>query len=81
MFGAIFEAALAKLPGITAAEALAVGGTPYDAEAAAKSGIQTIGLLSGGFPERDIRNAGAIAIYRDCADLLERFESSPFMAR
>ena len=76
----IFEAALAKLPGVTAAEALAVGDTPYDAEAAAKNGIQTIGLLSGGFPEEDLRSAGVIAIYRDCADLLERFESSPFMA-
>jgi HAD superfamily hydrolase (TIGR01509 family) len=75
----IFEAALAKLPGVTAAEALAVGDTPYDAEAAAKSGIRTIGLLSGGFPEEDIRKAGAIAIYRDCAELLERFESSPFV--
>lgn len=76
----IFEAALGKLPGLAPGEALAVGDTPYDAEAAAKSGIQTIGLLSGGFPEEDIRKAGAIAIYRDCADLLERFESSPFVA-
>jgi HAD superfamily hydrolase (TIGR01509 family) len=75
----IFEAALGKLPGVTAAEALAVGDTPYDAEAAAKSGIRTIGLLSGGFPEEDLRKAGVIAIYRDCADLLERFESSPFV--
>ena len=76
----IFEAALAKLPEATAAEALAVGDTPYDAEAAAKSGIQTIGVLSGGFPEADLRKAGIIALYRDCADLLERFESSPFVA-
>jgi HAD superfamily hydrolase (TIGR01509 family) len=75
----IFEAALAKVPGVAAAEALAVGDTPYDAEAAAKSGIRTIGLLSGGFPEEDLRKAGAIAIYRDCAELLERFESSPFV--
>jgi HAD superfamily hydrolase (TIGR01509 family) len=75
----IFEAALGKLPGVTPAEALAVGDTPYDAEAAAKSGIRTIGLLSGGFPEEDLRKAGVIAIYRDCADLLERFESSPFV--
>lgn len=75
----LFEAALAKLPGVMAAEALAVGDTPYDAEAAAKSGIRTIGVLSGGFPEGDIRKAGAIAIYRDCADLLERFDSSAFV--
>lgn len=76
----IFEAALAKLAGVAAAEALAVGDTPYDAEAAGKSGIRTIGFLSGGFPEGDLRKAGVIAIYQDCADLLERFESSPFVA-
>ncbi|MBV8898813.1 MAG: HAD family hydrolase [Verrucomicrobia bacterium] len=76
----IFEAALGKLPWVTAAEALAIGDTPYDAEAAGKSGIRTIGLLSGGFPEEDLRKAGAIVIYRDCADLLERFDASPFMA-
>ena len=76
----IFEAALGKLNGLTAAETLVVGDTPYDAEAAAKSGMKTIGLLCGGFPEADLRAAGVIAIYADCADLLSRFESSPFVA-
>jgi phosphoglycolate phosphatase-like HAD superfamily hydrolase len=54
-----------------------IGDTPYDAEAAAKAGLRTIGVLCGGFPEADLRAAGCIAIYRDPADLLARYDTSP----
>ncbi|HZS04194.1 MAG TPA: HAD family hydrolase [Blastocatellia bacterium] len=73
----IFEAALGKLGNIRAGEAVAVGDTPYDAEAAGKAGVRTIGVLCGGFPEDDLRKAGCIAIFRDPADLLARYEHSP----
>jgi phosphoglycolate phosphatase-like HAD superfamily hydrolase len=58
-------------------EAIVVGDTPYDAEAAGKAGLATIGLLCGGFPEDELRAAGCIAIYRDPADLLARYDESP----
>jgi HAD superfamily hydrolase (TIGR01509 family) len=74
----IFEAALEKLGGLKGADALAIGDTPYDAEAAGKIGLRTIGVLCGGFPEKDLRAAGAIAIYQGPADLLARYEDSPF---
>jgi HAD superfamily hydrolase (TIGR01509 family) len=74
----IFQAALAKLGKIPADEVLAVGDTPYDVEAAAKIALRTIGMLCGGFPEDDLRRAGALAIYRDPADLLARYDDSPF---
>lgn len=70
----IFEAALGKLDDVAAEEALVVGDTPYDAIAAAKAGVRTIGLLSGGFPEETLREAGAIALCVDIADLLERYD-------
>ena len=73
----IFEAALQSLDGVPASAAVVVGDTPYDIEAAAKAGLRTIGVLCGGFSEEDLRRAGAIAIYRDPADLLEQYESSP----
>jgi HAD superfamily hydrolase (TIGR01509 family) len=73
----IFHAALRKLGKIPTDEVIAVGDTPYDAEAAGKAGLRTIGMLCGGFPEADLRAAGCIAIYRDPADLLEHYESSP----
>ena len=72
----IFRAALDKL-GLAASEVIAVGDTPYDAEAAGKLKIRTTGVLCGGFPEEELRSAGCIAIYEDPADLLARYDSSP----
>jgi phosphoglycolate phosphatase-like HAD superfamily hydrolase len=73
----IFEAALARLGDVGPDEAIVVGDTPYDVEAAAKAGLRTVAVLSGGFAEAQLRGAGAIAIYRDVADLLERYDDSP----
>ena len=73
----IFEAALAQLGDVEPAEAIVVGDTPYDAEAALKAGLHTIGFLSGGFPEEDLRAAGCVRIYKDAADLLANYDSSP----
>jgi HAD superfamily hydrolase (TIGR01509 family) len=76
----IFKAALDRL-GIAASEAIVVGDSPYDAQAAGKIGLRTIGVLCGGFPETDLRKAGCIAIYRDPADLLRRFDQSVLAGR
>ena len=46
-------------------------------EAAAKAGVRTVGLLSGGFPEEALRGAGAVAVYRDVSDLLDHYGESP----
>ena len=77
----IFQAAVAKLSGVPTGTCLVIGDTPYDAEAAAKIGIKTIGVLCGGFPEADLRRAGAEAIFRDPEDLLARYDESPFVER
>jgi HAD superfamily hydrolase (TIGR01509 family) len=76
----IFETALARLDGVEPDEAIVIGDTPYDAQAANQAGLKTIGLLSGGFPEEVLRESGVIAIYRDIADLLENYEESPLNA-
>jgi HAD superfamily hydrolase (TIGR01549 family) len=73
----IFEAALTKLDGVAPEEAIVVGDTPYDAQAAGKAGLATIGLLCGGFPEDELRAAGCVAIYRSPADLLDHYDRSP----
>ena len=73
----IFQAALAGLKDVRPEEALVVGDTPYDVRAAAKAGMRTVGLLSGGFGEEALREAGAVVVYRDVSDLLERFDRSP----
>ena len=74
----IFEAALEKLGKLSPKDCLVLGDTPYDAEAAGKAGIKTVGVLCGGFPEADLKKAGVIAIYQDPADLLRRYDGSPF---
>lgn len=71
----IFEAALDKLS-LESSEAIAIGDTPYDAEAAGKLRVRTIGMRCGGFPEAELLAAGCIAIYDDPADLLARYEES-----
>lgn len=73
----IFQAALSRLGSIDPADIIVVGDTPYDAEAAAKAGLHTIGVLCGGFPEADLRGAGCVAIYQGPADMLARYVGSP----
>lgn len=75
----IFSAALEKL-GIEPAQAIAVGDTPYDAQACRQIGLPMIGVLCGGFPERELREAGCCAIYLDPEDLLAQFDQSPLVA-
>ncbi len=72
----IFQATLAKL-GAAPGDTVAVGDSPYDAEAAGKASIATVGVLCGGFPEADLRRAGCIALYRDPADLLAKLDELP----
>lgn len=76
----IFTAALAKIAPIPAEATVVIGDTPYDAEAAVGAGIRPIGVLSGGFAEQELRQAGCIAVYRDVADLLAQLPQSPLLA-
>ncbi|WP_321918011.1 MULTISPECIES: HAD family hydrolase [Paraburkholderia] len=75
----IFEAVLAKLH-VEASNALAVGDSPYDAQAANKTGLNCIGLLCGGFIEKDLRAAGCIDVYPGPAALYACFDWSPLSA-
>jgi len=70
----IFELVLRKLHGLDPSRVLAIGDTPYDVEAAAKVQIRTIALLCGGFSEKTLMAAGAVAVFRSPAELLFRYE-------
>jgi HAD superfamily hydrolase (TIGR01509 family) len=76
----IFQAALKLLAPISAGEAVVVGDTPYDAEAAGKAGLRCVGVLCGGFPEADLRRAGCMAVYDGPEDLLRQLTVSPLAA-
>lgn len=72
----IFQAALDKLTGVEAQEAIVIGDTPYDVQAARKINLRTVGVLCGGFPEMELREAGAVSIYHDCTELLKKYDES-----
>src|SRR5438874_11593000 len=70
----IFAASLKKLGGISPADAVTVGDIRFDIEAARKAGLKTIAFLCGGTSESVLREAGAVAIYRDPADFLAHYD-------
>jgi HAD superfamily hydrolase (TIGR01549 family) len=71
----IFEAVLKKL-GVEGPDAVAIGDTPYDAEAAGKAKIASVGVLCGGFTEDSLRQAGCVEVYPGPAALLACFGDS-----
>ncbi|HEX6925738.1 MAG TPA: HAD family hydrolase [Longimicrobiaceae bacterium] len=60
-------------------EAVMIGDTPYDVEAARAAGVTVIALRTGGWSEKDL--SGAIAVYADPAELLDRYAESPLGRR
>ena len=77
----IFVVALKKLGNPDPQDVLVVSDTPFDAQAAGKAGLRTIGLLCGGFGENGLREAGCMAIYQDPADLLAQYDHSPLAGK
>lgn len=70
----IFQAALARLD-VAPENAIVIGDTPYDAQAASKANLKTVGFLCGGWTEEELRSAGCVAIYRDPEDLLLNYDT------
>ena len=55
---------------VEAAQCFVVGDAVWDVHAAQRAGIPSVGLLTGGFGEQELYNAGAMRVYRDAAELL-----------
>jgi beta-phosphoglucomutase-like phosphatase (HAD superfamily) len=73
----VFKSILEKLGDVDPSCAIAIGDSPYDAEAAGKAGVRTIGFLCGGFPAGVLKDAGCIELYDNPLHLLQAFEHSP----
>jgi HAD superfamily hydrolase (TIGR01549 family) len=52
-------------------DALMIGDTPWDIEAARKAGLETVCLVTGGFSEQELRDAGAIDVFESVQALRE----------
>ena len=70
----LVQAAVKKAGG---GEAVMVGDTTWDCEAAERAGVPTIAVLTGGFSEAELRDAGAVAIYRSLDELRESLDQMP----
>jgi HAD superfamily hydrolase (TIGR01509 family) len=56
--------------GVVPAECYVVGDAVWDILAARRAGMLAVGLLSGGYGEQELSQAGAYRVYRDPAELL-----------
>jgi HAD superfamily hydrolase (TIGR01549 family) len=60
--------------------AVMLGDTPWDVEAARRAGVETVCLMTGGFSEQELRDAGAAAVFESLPDLRAHLEATPFGA-
>jgi HAD superfamily hydrolase (TIGR01509 family) len=70
----LVEAARGKAGG---GDAVMVGDTPWDVKAAERAGIETIAVLTGGFAEAELRDAGACDVFESINELRERLSETP----
>jgi HAD superfamily hydrolase (TIGR01509 family) len=66
----IFQLTLERA-GSSPQESIVVGDTIWDIQSAQGCGLQTIAVRTGGaFSRQELQAAGAVAVYKDCAELL-----------
>ena len=72
----IIEIALERAS-MPARRAVMIGDSVWDIEAAARSGVTSIGVRTGGYGADELLQAGASAVYDDVAHLLAELDDSP----
>lgn len=70
----LVEAALERIGG---GPAVMVGDSTWDCEAAERAGVQTVAVLTGGFSEQELRDAGAVAVFASIEELRRRLSETP----
>jgi HAD superfamily hydrolase (TIGR01549 family) len=70
----LVEAALERVGG---GPAVMVGDSTWDCRAAANAGVETIAVLTGGFSEQELLDAGAIAVFKSIDELRQRLTETP----
>ncbi len=61
-------------------EAVMVGDSTWDCEAAKRAGLDTIAVLTGGFSEAELLEAGALVVYSSIEELRDSLEATPLAA-
>jgi HAD superfamily hydrolase (TIGR01509 family) len=60
--------------------ALMIGDTPWDIEAAAKAGVETVCVMTGGLSRQELLDAGAVAVFESVDELRQRLDETPLGA-
>jgi len=68
---------LAALEKLGTRDAVMVGDTPWDVKAAQSAGVETIAVLTGGFSDDELREAGAVAVFESIEELRRRIGETP----
>lgn len=58
-------------------DAVMVGDTPWDVKAAGAADVPTLAVVTGGFSEAELGEAGATAVYESVAELRDRLDETP----
>jgi HAD superfamily hydrolase (TIGR01549 family) len=58
-------------------EAVMVGDSTFDCEAARRAGLETVAVLTGGFSEQELREAGAVVVYESIEELRGSLDETP----
>jgi HAD superfamily hydrolase (TIGR01549 family) len=61
-------------------DAVMVGDTTWDCEAAKRAGVPTVAVLTGGFSEAELREAGAAAVFHSIEELRQTLDETPLAA-
>jgi HAD superfamily hydrolase (TIGR01509 family) len=60
-------------------DAVMVGDTPWDVEAASKAGVETVCVITGGWSKQELREAGAVAVFESAEELCKRLDETPLV--
>jgi HAD superfamily hydrolase (TIGR01509 family) len=69
-------AALEKV-GADAGDAVMIGDSVWDCRAAERAGVRSVGVLTGGFSEQELTDAGASAVYAAVEELRQSLDETP----
>ena len=58
-------------------EAVLVGDSTWDCEAATRADVPTLAILTGGFSEQELREAGAVTVFESLSELCEHLDETP----
>jgi HAD superfamily hydrolase (TIGR01549 family) len=69
--------AIAKVGG---GDAVMIGDSPWDCEAAERAGVPTIGVLTGGYSAAELRDAGAVTVFSSLTEFREGLDGTALAA-